>query len=853
MPSWKKVLVSGSSIEVNQITASGVPTDNTSVQNLLAIDSSTGGILQITQSGVGADTFKATGIRTGDGFISGKLGVGTDVIDSDALLHVSGGHLKVQNAGNTNIYIDAKTDHTGSLQFQEDGALKARIISNPTNDSLQLIPNSGQKVVTVVGKLVGIMDTAPTEVLSVDGNISASGNLFINRGIHFGNSQDNSTGGATNQGDYFDSVITASADTLTIEDKSSVVIKINKDGSGSPGGGVSGNSQTFQVQSNNTNNVRFVVSSSGKVGIGTTSLDAGNTILTVNGGANFGGGVTSSNLPTNTSSTSVIVDGGSGQLESRDINVLLDSASGNLSSSITGTTNEVEVTYPAGGVQVGLPDDVTITGDLIVGDFLYVSGAITASSVISASAGITASSIQVVNDIALGGNIFSFNGFSFIEGVSAVFTGSNVFGSGSLPSENDDAGGGVAHQFTGSVGITGSALTIADGNLSLDNGDITVDNGAITADNGTGSFGYLTANEISSSGALFADLATDSTDTFNTVVYDSTTGQFFHTGSYGGGGVNIYSDLDGIPVDIVSASSFSSPSQGTLSASINGQTTVVDLGLQFDDDVTFLDVSATTISASSHINGGGNLTVAGNISGSGNLFAALTADDDTDYKTVVYDEATGQFHTTGSYGGGGGGVYNELSGIPTDIVSESLFSSDNQGSITASINGVSQSFDVGLTPADSPTFNDITASGNVSVAGNTIITGDLTVNGSTTTIATTNMVVEDTFILLASGSAGDALNDGGIIVEQTAAGLGVALYWDTSEQNWSICTGSADHTQANGSVTADVNVLTVQLVDNSGNTPTSTPVMGVAASSELSRKGHFYVDTSDAFGLYVYT
>ena len=51
MPSWKKVLVSGSNIAVNQITASGVPTlDNQS--NLLTIDPSTGGITQISQSNV---------------------------------------------------------------------------------------------------------------------------------------------------------------------------------------------------------------------------------------------------------------------------------------------------------------------------------------------------------------------------------------------------------------------------------------------------------------------------------------------------------------------------------------------------------------------------------------------------------------------------------------------------------------------------------------------------------------------------------------------------------------------------------------------------------------------------------
>ena len=53
MASWKKVLVSGSSIEVNEITASGVPTlDNSS--NLLSIDATTGGITQITQANITA-------------------------------------------------------------------------------------------------------------------------------------------------------------------------------------------------------------------------------------------------------------------------------------------------------------------------------------------------------------------------------------------------------------------------------------------------------------------------------------------------------------------------------------------------------------------------------------------------------------------------------------------------------------------------------------------------------------------------------------------------------------------------------------------------------------------------------
>ena len=50
-----------------------------------------------------------------------------------------------------------------------------------------------------------------------------------------------------------------------------------------------------------------------------------------------------------------------------------------------------------------------------------------------------------------------------------------------------------------------------------------------------------------------------------------------------------------------------------------------------------------------------NVTASGDISASGNLFANVTDDNNTSFKTVVYNPADGKFHTTGSYGGGGGG------------------------------------------------------------------------------------------------------------------------------------------------------------------------------------------------------
>jgi len=44
-----------------------------------------------------------------------------------------------------------------------------------------------------------------------------------------------------------------------------------------------------------------------------------------------------------------------------------------------------------------------------------------------------------------------------------------------------------------------------------------------------------------------------------------------------------------------------------------------------------------------------------NISASGNLFANISDNSSTSFKTVVVDPSTGQLYRTGSYGGGGGG------------------------------------------------------------------------------------------------------------------------------------------------------------------------------------------------------
>ena len=72
----------------------------------------------------------------------------------------------------------------------------------------------------------------------------------------------------------------------------------------------------------------------------------------------------------------------------------------------------------------------------------------------------------------------------------------------------------------------------------------------------------------------------------------------------------------------------------------------------------------------------------------------------------------------------------------------------------------------------------------VTVNDNLTVTGDLTVNGDRNIVSTTNLLVEDKFITLASGSS--AATDGGIVVQTAAAGTGAALVWDTGVDRWCV-------------------------------------------------------------------
>ena len=179
----------------------------------------------------------------------------------------------------------------------------------------------------------------------------------------------------------------------------------------------------------------------------------------------------------------------------------------------------------------------------------------------------------------------------------------------------------------------------------------------------------------------------------------------------------------------------------------------------------------------------------------------------------------------------------------------------NQGALDLTVNGVVQDDNIvpfGLGNTDSPTFSNLT------------LTGDLTVEGTRTEIQVANLNVEDQFILLSSASATEAftVKDSGIIVQTTSSAgtqSGSAFFRDADKAIWTLTSASVvghsstavtiDLTTGSNTMAAVVGVQ-IDSVDPNGGSG-YIPFQGV---EDDYRYGQMYVDTTDTQdgGLYVY-
>ena len=270
---------------------------------------------------------------------------------------------------------------------------------------------------------------------------------------------------------------------------------------------------------------------------------------------------------------------------------------------------------------------------------------------------------------------------------------------------------------------------------------------------------------------------------------------------------------------ILSASAVSSTAQGEFTASFHGVLTELDLGLTSTDNVQFNSVTASLqgdvvgdlTGTASYVDGddvefntSGNGQTATQFSASiqsrilgleqgqydlefsGSTGNGVITDAETlsilggtnvdtvaagNNLTINLDDTISLSEVTASIVSASSGFVGDLTGDVTgnaDTATTSSYvaaSSPSQGTVRITGNDI----DLGLQVADSPTFTNLT------------LTGDLTVQGTRTELNVANLNVEDQFILLNSGSA---TGDVGIIfggADTTGINTGSAIFYDDSD------------------------------------------------------------------------
>jgi hypothetical protein len=316
-----------------------------------------------------------------------------------------------------------------------------------------------------------------------------------------------------------------------------------------------------------------------------------------------------------------------------------------------------------------------------------------------------------------------------------------------------------------------------------------------------------------------------------------------------------YTELTNIPSNIVSSSA--QITSGLENQEVNLGTAAITASFFKGDgsQLTNIDVaqSATVIDtftnqtnvAISHNFGSKNVLATVYNSDDQQIFPASITTTDINTVTVTFDVATSGRVIVGKGGHvvSGSIPFDNLLNVPTLVSSSNQVSLASVDGFTAYSSSVSTRFDalstdyndlqnipngivsssvqLGLSNADSPQFTNL------------ILTGDLTVQGTTTSIETTNLLVEDKFVLLNSGSANPDV--GGIIIDE-GSGAGHAFIFNNSSGRFGF-TGSLAH----DATTATPNAFAAAVVDIAA---------GHADISEYQKNGNIKVDSGT---IYIYS
>jgi hypothetical protein len=322
-------------------------------------------------------------------------------------------------------------------------------------------------------------------------------------------------------------------------------------------------------------------------------------------------------------------------------------------------------------------------------------------------------------------------------------------------------------------------VVVSGSNVSQLNNDA----GYLTSVSGTNSFETISVNGVS----VVADNASDTL----TVASGSGAGLSI-VGNAGADSITF--TLGGIPNASLANSTISGVSLGdTLNALTAGS------GLN-NGGGTFTGAATRTFSVDS----GSMLPYY-----SSSIFATVSGDvtiDSSGVASIQTNAVTLGTDTTGDYvatlGSGTGVTIGSNTGegsTPTITVDYgSTANTAVQGNTTISLTGTANEVEITGTTAQAlggaPSYT-IGLPDNVTIGANLTVTGDLFVNGTTTTINTTDLYIEDKFIVLASGSA--TAGDGGIIIDRGGDAAGnIAFGYDSTTDRWGYQNGLTDSTNA---------------------------------------------------------
>ena len=235
---------------------------------------------------------------------------------------------------------------------------------------------------------------------------------------------------------------------------------------------------------------------------------------------------------------------------------------------------------------------------------------------------------------------------------------------------------------------------------------------------------------------------------------------------------------------------------------------------------------------------GGNFDVVGGT----NINTSINGDGDI---TVNLDAAPSGLAASGSFSGSFEGDGSGLTGIASTL-NVNVKDTPSDSADAVSIDLLSDTLEIVGTAneVDASASGDVITIGlpqDVTVARDLTVTRDLTVLGDTTTLSTTNLLVEDAFILVASGSTGAV--DGGIIVDG-GDDNGEGVVYDTDAQTdgrWGFASGMGD-TDNSVDLTAAGNAFVAAVIDMNENH---------TDAAKYQKAGNIKIDTNE--DIYIYS